>query len=88
MHREIADGVYYVGVDDYHTELFENLWALPHGVSYNSYLIIDEKVTLIETVKEPWTEEWLENIREIIDPSKIDYIILNHMEPDHTGALP
>ncbi len=88
MHREIAKGVYYVGVDDHHTELFENLWTLPYGVSYNSYLIVDEKVALIECVKEPWSAEWLANIREIVDPSKIDYIILNHMEPDHTGALP
>ncbi len=88
MHREITQGVYYVGVDDTHTELFEGLWALPFGVSYNSYLIVDEKIAVVETVKEPWTEEWLDNIREIIDPSKIDYIVLNHMEPDHTGALP
>ncbi len=88
MHREIAKGVYYVGVDDLHTELFEGQWALPFGVSYNSYLIVDEKIAVIETVKEAWTEEWLSNIREIVDPAKIDYIILNHMEPDHTGALP
>ncbi len=88
MHREIAKGVYYVGVDDNHTRLFENLWELPFGVSYNAYLVVDDKVALIETVKEPWTEELLDNIREIIDPEKIDYIILNHMEPDHTSALP
>jgi flavorubredoxin len=87
MHREIAKGVYYVGVDDHHTELFENLWALPYGVSYNSYLIVDEKIAVIECVKEPWSAEWLANIREIVDPSKIDYIVINHMEPDHTGAL-
>ena len=86
--REIVKGVYYVGVDDHHTALFENLWALPHGVSYNSYLIVDEKIALIETVKDIWTDEWLDNLRELIDPEKIDYIILNHMEPDHTGALP
>ncbi|MGD2073195.1 MAG: FprA family A-type flavoprotein [Candidatus Thorarchaeota archaeon] len=88
MHREIAKGAYYVGVDDHHTELFEGLWKIPHGVSYNSYLIVDEKIALIETVKGPWANEWLDNIREIVDPSKIDYIILNHMEPDHTSALP
>ena len=88
MHREITKGVYYIGVDDHHTELFEGLWKLPHGVSYNSYLIVDEKIALIETVKEPWADEWLDNIREVVDPSKIDYIILNHMEPDHTSALP
>ncbi len=88
MHREIAKGVYYVGVDDHHTELFEGQWALPFGVSYNSYLIVDDKIALIEGTKEPWTDELLGNIREVVDPEKIDYIILNHMEPDHTGALP
>lgn len=77
-----------MGVDDHRTQLFENLWALPHGVSYNSYLVVDEKTALIDTVKEPWADEWLENVREIVDPSEIDYIVLNHMEPDHTGALP
>ena len=51
-------------------------------------LIVDEKIALIETVKGPWADEWLDNIREIVDPSKIDYIVLNHMEPDHTSALP
>ncbi|MCK5239787.1 MAG: FprA family A-type flavoprotein [Candidatus Thorarchaeota archaeon] len=88
MHREITKGVYYVGVDDHHTDLFENLWKLPFGVSYNSYLIVDEKIAIVETVKGPWADEWLDNIREIVDPAKIDYIILNHMEPDHTGSLP
>ena len=62
MHREISKGVYYVGVDDHHTELFENLWSLPFGVSYNSYLIVDEKIAVVETVKSPWAEEWLNNI--------------------------
>jgi len=88
MHREIVDGVHYVGVDDHHTELFENLWEIPYGVSYNSYLIVDEKIAVIDLVKEPWAEEWLDNIKDVVDPSEIDYIIMNHMEPDHTGALP
>ena len=88
MHRELTKGVYYIGVDDHHTELFENLWKIPFGVSYNSYLIVDDKIALIETVKDPWSKEWLDNIREIIDPKDIDYIILNHMEPDHTSSLP
>ncbi|MFW9806027.1 MAG: FprA family A-type flavoprotein [Candidatus Thorarchaeota archaeon] len=88
MHREMTKGVYYVGIDDHHTELFENLWDIPFGVSYNSYLIVDEKIAVVEGVKAPFADEWLENIRELVDPSKIDYIILNHMEPDHTGSLP
>jgi len=88
MHREMTKGVYFVGVDDHHTELFENLWDIPFGVSYNSYLIIDEKIAVVEGVKALFADEWLDNIRELVDPSKIDYIILNHMEPDHTGSLP
>jgi len=87
-HREITKGVYLVGVDDHRTQLFESLWALPQGISYNSYLVVDQKIAVVDTVKEPWADEWLENIREIVDPAKIDYIVLNHMEPDHTGALP
>lgn len=88
MHRELAKGVYFIGVDDHHTKLFENLWELPFGVSYNSFLIVDEKIALIETVKSPWAKEWIDNIREIVDPERIDYIALNHMEPDHTSSLP
>ena len=88
MHRELTKGVYYVGVDDHHTEYFENLWKLPFGVSYNSYLIVDEKIAIVELVKGPWAQEWIDNIKEIVDPQDIDYIIMNHMEPDHTGALP
>ncbi|MEM4735970.1 MAG: FprA family A-type flavoprotein, partial [Candidatus Thorarchaeota archaeon] len=88
MHREVSKGIYYVGVDDHHTELFESLWPLPHGVSYNSYLVVGDKIALIETVKNAWADEWIANIREVVDPAKIDYIVMNHMEPDHTGALP
>lgn len=84
----MTKGVYFVGVDDHHTELFENLWDIPFGVSYNSYLIVDEKIAVVEGVKALFADEWLENIRELVDPSKIDYIIVNHMEPDHTGSLP
>ncbi|MFX1561276.1 MAG: FprA family A-type flavoprotein [Promethearchaeota archaeon] len=87
MHREVTKGVYYVGVDDHHTELFENLWDIPFGVSYNSFLIVDEKIAIVEGVKDIFSDEWLANIGELVDPSKIDYIILNHMEPDHTGSL-
>ncbi|MHA2384187.1 MAG: FprA family A-type flavoprotein, partial [Candidatus Thorarchaeota archaeon] len=65
MHREMTKGVYFVGVDDHHTELFENLWDIPFGVSYNSYLIVDEKIAVVEGVKALFADEWLDNIREI-----------------------
>ncbi|HIC95044.1 TPA: FprA family A-type flavoprotein [Candidatus Bipolaricaulota bacterium] len=85
---ELAKGVFWVGVNDRKTDLFESVWPLPYGVSYNSYLILDEKVALIDTVKGPFSLELVENIEEVVDPGKIDYLIVNHMEPDHSGALP
>lgn len=88
MHQiKLADNIYYLGVNDRRTHLFENLWPVPYGVSYNSYLIDDEKVALIDTVERGYIEEYLENIEQILDSRKIDYLVINHMEPDHSGAL-
>ena len=84
----IKKDVYYVGVNDRRLALFENLWPLPHGVSLNSYLIVDEKVALIDTVIGGQLDQYLEKIRSILGENKnIDYLIINHMEPDHSGAL-
>ena len=77
----------YVGVTDKKKKLFEGLWPLPYGVTYNSYLIVDEKVALIDTVEEDFEEEFLQKIREEIGDRKIDYLIVNHMEPDHSGVI-
>ncbi|MFQ6117446.1 MAG: FprA family A-type flavoprotein, partial [Candidatus Bipolaricaulia bacterium] len=85
---EIADRVYWVGVNDRTTDLFESVWPLPHGISYNSYLVLDEKVALIDTVKRGFSNEFIANLEEVIDPAKIDYLVVNHAEPDHSGALP
>lgn len=84
---EITKGVYWVGVNDRTTDLFESVWPLPYGVSYNSYLIVDEKIALIDTVKGGFVSELLSNIEEVTDPKEIDYIIANHLEPDHSGSL-
>ena len=84
---EIKKDLFYVGVNDRTTELFENLWPLPQGVSYNSYLIRDEKVALIDTVEIGFTDVFLKKIEVILGDKPIDYLIINHMEPDHTGAL-
>jgi flavorubredoxin len=88
MITEIAEGVYWVGVVD---------WGLRHfhghelstfrGSSYNAYLVVDEKVALVDTVWEPFRSEFLANVREVIDPARIDYVITNHAEPDHSGTL-
>ena len=85
---KIAESVYWVGVDDHQTKLFESLWSLPRGVSYNSYLITgNSKKVLIDTVKKGFFDTFLENIKRYIDPKELDYIILNHVEPDHAGSL-
>ena len=85
----LTSDVQWVGVNDAETERFEALWAIPEGVSYNSYLIIgSEKTALIDSVPKRYEAEHLEQISRLVDPSSIDYLVLNHMEPDHTGAAP
>lgn len=85
--KEITNKIFYVGVNDRHKTLFEGLWPLPNGVSYNAYLIDDEKVCLIDTVEADFFMPFLENIREVIGDRPIDYVVVNHMEPDHSGSL-
>ena len=84
---EITNNIYYVGVNDRNKNLFEGLWPLPNGVSYNSYLIVDEKVCLIDTVEVDFFTQFIENIREVIGERSIDYLVVNHMEPDHSGSI-
>ncbi|MDQ1281183.1 MAG: hypothetical protein QG670_2447 [Thermoproteota archaeon] len=85
----VSSGVHWVGVNDTETKLFEGLWEIPEGVSYNSYLVIgSEKSALIDSVSKLKEREHLDKIGSLINPSKIDYIILNHMEPDHTSTVP
>ena len=83
----ITDNIYYVGVNDRNKNLFEGLWPLPNGVSYNSYLIVDEKVCLIDTVEVDFFTQFIENIQEVIADRPIDYLVVNHMEPDHSGSI-
>ena len=84
---ELTNKVFNVGVNDRNKYLFEGLWPLPDGVSYNSYLIVDDKVCLIDTVEADFFVPYLNNIREIIGDRPIDYLVINHMEPDHSGSL-
>ncbi len=87
-HKEIRPGIFWVGVNDRTTDLFEGLWPLPHGVSYNAYLVVGKKIALIDSVKNAYAEELLENLAQVVDPPRLDYLVVNHMEPDHSGALP
>ena len=83
----ITKNIFYVGVNDRQKALFEGLWPLPNGVSYNSYLIVDEKVCLIDTIEVTFFSQFLENVRTVIGERPIDYVVINHMEPDHSGSL-
>jgi len=84
---EITNQVYYVGVNDRNKALFEGLWPLPNGVSYNSYLVVDEKVCLIDTVEVDFFMQFIENLHEVLGNRPIDYLVINHMEPDHSSSL-
>ena len=84
---KITEKIHYVGVNDRQKALFEGLWPLPNGVSYNSYLISDTKVCLVDTVEVTFFSQFLENIREVVGDRPIDYVVINHMEPDHSGSL-
>lgn len=90
MHQRVklSENIYWIGVNDRRTSLFENQWPLPNGVAYNSYLIRDKKNCLIDTVEIGKMDTYIEKILEIIGPDeKIDYLVINHMEPDHSGAV-
>lgn len=89
MVSELAKGIYWIGVVDWGLRHFHGHELSTHrGSSYNSYLVVDEKTVLIDTVWTPFTDEFIGNLRQVIDPAKIDFIVTNHSEVDHSGALP
>ena len=85
--KEIASGIRYIGVDDLDLDLFESQYVIPEGMSYNSYLILDEKVAVLDTVDARKADAWLEGLQEALEDRKPDYLIVNHMEPDHSGVI-
>jgi anaerobic nitric oxide reductase flavorubredoxin len=87
--RQIVKDVYSVGVVDWNVRNFHgHTYTTKRGSSYNAYLVIDERTALVDTVYEPFADELIENIRNIISLDKISYIVANHVEKDHSGALP
>ncbi len=85
---EICSGVYWVGAIDWNVRNFHGYtYSTKRGTTYNSYLIMDDNITLVDAVYKPFTEELIENIKGIVDLEKINYVVVNHVEPDHTGAL-
>ena len=87
MSVTISEAVKYIGVDDKTIDLFESQYVVPHGVSYNSYLIFDEKVALMDTVDARGMEQWEKNLLAALDGRKVDYLIVSHLEPDHAGSI-
>ena len=84
---KITDSIIYIGVDDREIDLFESQYVVPNGISYNSYVILDEKVTIMDTVDARKTDEWLANLDEVLACREVDYLVVSHMEPDHASNI-
>ena len=85
--REVTEDIYYVGCSDRRIELFENVYPIPRGVAYNSYVLLDEKTVLFDTVDRSVTGQFFENLKAVLDGRTLDYLVVNHMEPDHSSAI-
>ena len=83
----LAEDIYFLGINDRRTTLFENFWPLPKGVTYNSYLIVDEKVCLIDTVDRKFTDEYFDRLDDVLSDRAVDFLVVNHVEPDHSGSI-
>ncbi len=84
---EVTDAIKYIGVDDKTIDLFESQYVVPNGVSYNSYVIKDEKIVVMDTVDKRKTEEWLHNLEEELEGKEVDYLVVSHLEPDHSASI-
>ena len=85
--KKLTEQLYYVGVSDYKLDLFEGQYEVPNGMAYNSYIIVDEKVAIFDSVDISCVNEWLKNIKEVLGERKPDYLIIHHMEPDHSSSI-
>ena len=85
--KKITEDIYYSGVNDHQVDLFEGQFAVPNGMAYNSYVIMDEKIAVMDTVDVNFGEEWLANVAEILGDRKPDYLVVQHMEPDHSANI-
>ena len=84
---KVTNDIIYVGVNDHQTDLFEGQYAVPNGMAYNSYVIRDEKVAVVDTVDVKFAHEWLDNVGAALGGTKPDYLIIQHMEPDHSANI-
>ena len=84
---KLSEKLFYVGVNDHKLDLFEGQYDVPNGMAYNSYAIVDEKIAVIDTVDVKFGHEWLDNVEAALDGRKPDYLIVQHMEPDHSANI-
>ena len=87
MQVTISDAIRYIGVDDKDIDLFESQYVVPEGVSYNSYVILDEKIAVMDTVDARGMEGWEDKLLQTLNGAKPDYLIISHLEPDHAGSI-
>ena len=85
--NKVTKDILYVGVNDHQVDLFEGQYDVPNGMAYNSYVIVDEKIAVVDTVDKNFTHEWLDNVAEALDGRYPDYLIVQHMEPDHSANI-
>lgn len=85
--KKISENILYIGADDKDIDLFESQYVVPNGVSYNSYVVLDEKIAVMDTVDRRKTEEWLSNLKQALGGRKPDYLVISHMEPDHSASI-
>ncbi|MGN0999521.1 MAG: flavodoxin, partial [Faecousia sp.] len=81
----ITNDIRYLGVNDHQVDLFEGQYVVPNGMAYNSYAIVDDKIAIMDTVDQHFTHEWLDNIQKTLGSRKPDYLVVQHMEPDHSA---
>ena len=87
MFKKITDSVVYIGANDHDLDMFEGQYIIPNGMAYNSYIVFDEKIAVIDSIDKSKTSEWLGNIRELLGDRAPDYLIIQHMEPDHSASI-
>ena len=87
MFSKVTEDIYYVGVNDHQIDLFEGQYVVPNGMAYNSYVVMDEKITVFDTVDAHFTDEWMGNLAEVLGDRTPDYLIVQHMEPDHSANI-
>ena len=87
MLKKVTNTIYYVGANDHDVDLFEGQYVVPNGMAYNSSVIMDEKIAVMDTIDASRTDEWLKNVEKVLGDRLPDYLVVQHMEPDHAASV-